>query len=117
MSDRVFIEGLVVNAWIGVHGWEQRQQQRLLLDIELELDLRPAGRSDDLQHTVDYAALSERLTAYCAVARHALIESLAETLCQIVLNEFSVAAIRLRVNKPGALAAANNLGVEIYRPR
>ncbi len=113
--DTIFITGLKLDVVIGVHPWEQRIRQRLLLDLELATDIRPAAASDDLADTVDYQALSERLCAHAASSRLALIETLAEQLAAIVRDEFGVSWLRLRLHKPDALSQAADVGVCIER--
>lgn len=113
--DTIFISGLKLDLVIGVHPWEQQIRQRLLLDLELATDTRPAAASDELADTVDYQALSERLMAHASASRLALIETLAEQLAAIVREEFGVPWLRLRLHKPDALSQADDVGICIER--
>lgn len=115
MSDWVFVHGLKVDAVIGVFDWERRLRQRLVLDLDMQLDTSAAGQSDDLRQTVDYAAVSQRLIAFVQSSRYELIESLAETVAHIVLQDFAVQTVKLRVCKPGAVLQADTVGVVIER--
>ncbi len=113
--DKVIIEGLQVSALIGVHAWERRGPQPLLLDLELAFDNRRAAASDAVGDTVDYQAVSDRVIAFASQSSYQLVESLAEECAQLVLREFGVDWLRLVVRKPEAVRAARAVGVAIER--
>ncbi|WP_110667178.1 dihydroneopterin aldolase [Salinicola halophilus] len=113
--DQVLIEGLTLDTVIGVYDWERQIRQRLELDLELSTDIRLAARDDDLSHTLDYAAICERLTGYAEDNAHALVETFAEGVARLLIAEFGVKRLRLTVRKPGAVAAARAVGVRIER--
>jgi len=113
--DKVFIEGLEIQAQIGVYDWEQRIRQRLRFDIEMGFDNRPPSASDDIADTLDYKAVSKRLQAYVEQTSFALVESLAERCAQLILDEFKVPWLRLKLSKPGAVRNAQTVGVIIER--
>ncbi len=117
MRDHVFIEGLQAQTCIGVYEWERQLKQRVVMDVTLYTALTAAGHSDDLRQTVDYKSVSDRLVGFVASARYELIESLAQALTDILLQEFAVDAVKLRISKPGAVPSAANVGVSIYRER
>ncbi|TFH88705.1 dihydroneopterin aldolase [Billgrantia azerbaijanica] len=113
--DRVLIESLGVDTVIGVYDWERSVTQRLLLDLELATDIRPAAAGDDLALTLDYAAISERIARFAAEHDFALVETFAERLATVLRDEFAIAWLRLTVRKPGAVPAASAVGVRIER--
>ncbi|MCV6623486.1 MAG: dihydroneopterin aldolase [Cellvibrionaceae bacterium] len=113
--DTVFIEGLAVDATIGVFDWERRIKQRLLIDLEMAWDIKAAAKSDRLEHTLDYKAVSDRVAELVASSQYELIESLAEEIAAALRKEFSIAWLRLRLSKPGAVVAAKNVGLLIER--
>ncbi len=113
--DTVFIEGLRVDAIIGVYDWERSIRQQLVLDVELAADNRRAASGDRIEDAVDYAAISARLIAHIKGSECQLIETLAEQLAAILLEEFAIAWLRLRLAKPGAVAQARTVGVVIER--
>lgn len=117
MTDIVFIEGLRVDAVIGVHAHERLAPQPLRLDIRMQFDNRPAAASDALADALDYEAVSRRLAEYVADSRCALVETLAEGCAALILHEFGARGVWLRLSKPQALAAAQAVGVEIERGR
>jgi len=115
--DKVFIEGLEVEAVIGIHDWERRIRQALVLDVELGFDNRIPAESDSLDDTLDYEAIGNRLREYMAQSSCGLVERLAEQCANLLFLEFGVAEVRLKLRKLGALKGARSVGVEIVRVR
>ncbi|WP_110649116.1 dihydroneopterin aldolase [Salinicola peritrichatus] len=113
--DQVLIEGLTLETVIGVYDWERNVRQRLELDLELVTDIRPAAQHDDLTRTLDYAAICQRLADYADANAHGLVETFAERVAALLIDEFGVRRLRLTVRKPGAVAAARAVGVRIER--
>ncbi len=113
--DTIFISDLRVDAVIGVFEWERRISQTLSFDIEMGADIRKAAASDDLKDTINYKAVAKRVISYVQESRVQLVETLAERLAELILTEFNVGWIRLRVNKPGAVRHAQDVGVIIER--
>ena len=113
--DKVIIKGLEVEAVIGVYDWEREITQKLILDLELDWDNRPAAASDDLSLALDYDRLSQRLLTFIAASQYGLIETLAEAVARLIHEEFLVNGILLTLYKPGAVKAAQTVGVRIYR--
>ncbi len=117
MNDRVFFEGLHVRAVLGVNPEERDKRQDVLLDVELWTDIRPAAKSDDFADAVDYRALKKRILAFVETSSFHLVETLAERVAALCLEDARVARARVRVEKPGALRFARTVGVEIVRGR
>ena len=115
--DIVFIEALCVDTLIGVYDWERRARQPVQLDLELAFDNRIPAASDRIEDTLDYKAVSKRLAGFIAASEFALVETLAERCAEIVLAEFGVRWLRLRLSKPGAVRGARAVGVVIERGR
>ena len=113
--DTVFIRGLRVDTVIGVYDWERRVRQSVVLDLELANDNRLAAADDNLAHTIDYAAVCSRITSFIERSEFLLVETMAEQVAAILLQEFGVPWLRLRLCKPGAVANAGVVGVEIER--
>ncbi|ARS53484.1 dihydroneopterin aldolase [Kushneria konosiri] len=113
--DMVLIEELALEAVIGVYEWEKRIHQRLLLSLELGCDIAQAARNDDLSATLDYAAISQRLQAYCSEHQFELVETFAERMATLLQEEFGIVWLRLTLKKPGAVADAAFVGVRIER--
>lgn len=120
MADRIVLANLVFQARHGVHDWEKRQPQRFEVDVELELDLSPAGRSDDLTATVDYGGVFERVRAIVEGPTVELLETLAARVGDAVLDaDARIDAITVRIRKPEVKLGGplDYAGVEITRRR
>ena len=115
--DKVFIEALEIEALIGIYDWERRIRQTLVFDLEMSFDNRIPAASDDIADTLNYKAVSKRLIEYVSQTDFGLVESLAERCAQIVLDEFGVSHVRLKLSKPGAVRGAKAVGVIIERSR
>ena len=104
--DTVFIEGLDVKTVIGIHDWERNIRQQLVIDLELATDIRPAASKDNIEHTLNYQLISQRITEFVQQSSYGLIETLAEHLAALLMDEYSVPWLKLTVRKPGAIADA-----------
>lgn len=113
--DKVFIEQLAVDTVIGVYDWERTITQRLVLDLCMAWDIRQAATDDDLQYTLDYAAVSEHVLAFAARHQFQLVETFAERLAAGLMQDFGIRWLRLKLTKPGAVPQAGGVGVEIER--
>lgn len=115
--DRVFIEGLEIETVIGIYDWERRIRQPLRFDLAMAFDNRVPAASDDIADTLDYKAVSKRLVEFVSQSQFGLVETLAERCAEIVMREFGVAWLRLKLSKPGAVRGASAVGVSIERGR
>lgn len=113
--DIVFINELKVDAIIGVYDWERTIQQTLLFDVEMACDISLAAAADDIDQALDYKAVADRIIAFVENSEFALLEALAEQLCQLLRQEFAIPWLRLRISKPGAVPEARVVGVVIER--
>jgi dihydroneopterin aldolase len=113
--DTVFIEQLELNIIIGVYDWEKLKPQRVLVDIAMAWDTRPAGEGDDLSLALDYKAVVDRVEELASTKPFELVETLADRIAQLLEDEFRVSACRLKVSKPDAIKNAAAVGVSISR--
>ena len=113
--DIVFIKQLEVSCTIGAYDWEKLVQQKLYFDLEMAFDNRPAAASDDINLTLNYFSVSERVSQFALEHQFELIETMAEKVAELIMQEFAVPWIKLTLHKPGALAKAKSLGVQIER--
>ena len=113
--DKVFIEGPEIEALIGIYDWERRIRQTLRFDLEMGFDNRKPAASDDIAQTLNYKAVSRRLVEFVSQSDYGLVETLAERCAEIVLEEFQVKWLRLKLSKPGAVRGAQAVGVVIER--
>ncbi len=113
--DIIYIRDLKIDTVIGVFDWERQITQTIRFDIDMATDIRKAAASDELKDTLDYKAVSKRLIEFVSGSDFQLVETLAERICEIIMAEFGVPWVRLRLNKKGALRGANDVGVLIER--
>jgi len=113
--DVVFIEDLRIETVIGIYDWERKIRQVVALDIEMAFDNRKPAASDRIVDTLDYKAVSKRLISFVESSHFELVETLAERCADIVLNEFGVSWLRLKLSKPGAVTGSKAVGVMIER--
>ena len=113
--DTVFINDLRIETIIGIYDWERKVRQTISLDLEMATDIRQAAASDAIDDTLNYKAVAKRLIAFVEASEYQLVESLAEKIAAIVLDEFSVPWLKLTVHKPGAVRGSRDVGVIIER--
>ncbi len=113
--DIIYLRDLRIETVIGIYDWERRIKQTLILDIEMATDIRKAAQTDSIEDTLNYKAVAKRLIEFVGNSEFQLVETLAERVGEIVLNEFRVPWLRLQVNKQGAVRGARDVGVIIER--
>ncbi|PPI82557.1 dihydroneopterin aldolase [Marinobacter maroccanus] len=115
MADTVLIEGLVVETVVGVYDWEREVTQSLVIDLEMAWDNSVPGTTDDVADALDYAAVSTRVESCLQALRPKLLEHGAEVLAKTLQDELGIKWLRLAIRKPGAVPAAQAVGVRIER--
>ncbi len=113
--DTVFIRDLRIETIIGIYDWERKVKQTVSLDLEMAADIRAAAATDAIADTLDYKAVAKRLIAFVGASEYQLVETLAEKVAGIVIDEFTVPWLRLTVHKPGAVRGSRDVGVIIER--
>ena len=119
MADVILLEGIQVPAALGVTAAERSQRRPVLLDLEVESDLRRAGRTDRIGDTLHYKRIFEIVQDVASSQQHKLVEALAERIARAVLEKFpAAAAVRVAVRKPTPIAGVlRYAGVRIERRR
>jgi dihydroneopterin aldolase len=115
MKDAVLIRDLKLPTLIGVHPWERKGPQTLLLDLELGCDARKGAQRDAIADALDYEAVAKRLGALGQTSSFQLLESFAEAAAALLHAEFGVTRVVLTVRKQGALREAREVAVRIER--
>jgi dihydroneopterin aldolase len=113
--DIVYIRDLRIDTTIGIYDWEREIKQIVCLDLEMATDIRKAAATDDIQYALNYKDVSQRLIDYVENRNALLVETLAEEIATIILNEFNIPWLRLRLSKPGAIRGARDVGLIIER--
>lgn len=113
--DIVFIRELQIETVIGIYDWERKIRQVISIDLDMATDIKKSALSDNIEDTLNYKAVAKRLIAFVEESRFQLVETLAEKICEIVMNEFDVPWVRLTLHKPGAVNGSKSVGVMIQR--
>ncbi len=113
--DKIHIEGLQLQAIIGVYDWERQAPQKLVLDIVLGVSLTSASLSDNLAHTVDYAQVAKDMELITQNSQPQLLERMAGQMCQHILDNYAVQEVDIKLSKPSILPQANNIAVQLHR--
>lgn len=113
--DIIYLTDLRVETVIGIFDWERRIRQTVSIDLEMATDIRKAAATDQIDDTLNYKAVAKRLIAFVEASEFQLVETLAERIAGIVLDEFDVPWVRVRINKKGAVRYAQDVGVVIER--
>jgi len=113
--DRIFLTDLRIDTIIGIWDWERRIRQTVVIDLEMSADIAHAAATDSVDDTLDYKAVAKRLQQFVGESSFQLVETLAERVAGIIRDEFDVAWVKVRVNKPGAIRGSRDVGVIIER--
>ena len=117
MTDRIHIKDLLLRGIVGINDEERRNRQDILINITLDADTRPAGRSDAIEDAVNYRTITKRVIRMVEASRFYLVERLAAEVAAICMADPRVEVARVLLEKPGALRFARSVGVEIVRSR
>ena len=116
MLGTVEIKDLKITCIVGIYEKERELLQNLFLDVEMDLDFGDAARTEDVEHTVDYAEVSDKLEAWVQEKKFQLIETLAEQGCLLIFENWpAVSRCKIRVKKPGAVPQASYAAVTVER--
>lgn len=115
--DSIFITDLRADAIIGIYERERNIKQTISIDLELGADIAKAAKHDNIEDTLNYKELSKRVEAYISSSEFQLVETLAERIAQLILDEFDVPWLELTLHKVGALSNSGDVGVRIKRQR
>jgi len=113
--DTIFLRDLEIHATIGIFEWEKRIKQKVRIDLEMGTDIAKAAASDAIEDTLDYKAISKRITQFVEDSSYELIETLIEKIAEILLQEFNVPWARVTLSKPGAVRGSRDVGIVIER--
>lgn len=113
--DTIFLNDMRVETIVGVRDWERQIRQTVSIDLKMGADIRIAAASDSIDATLDYKLVAKRVQQFVSESSFRLVETLAEKIAELVLAEFDVPWIEVRVNKPGAIRGARDVGVNIRR--
>lgn len=113
--DIIFIRDLRIDTVIGIYDWERAIRQTLSFDLEMATDIAASAATDDIADTLNYKAVAKRVIAFVENSEFLLVETLAERVAALIMEEFDVPWLRLTLNKGGAVRGAQGVGVIIER--
>ena len=113
--DIVYISDLRVETIIGIYDWERKIRQIVSIDLEMASDNRKAAATESIDDALNYKAVAKRLIQFAEDSEYQLVETLAERMAEIILEEFDVPWLRLKLGKPGAVTGSREVGVIIER--
>ena len=113
--DIVYIRSLQVETVIGIYDWEREIRQAVVLDLEMGADIRQAALTEDIESTLNYKSVCDRLIEFISTSEFLLVETMAEEIAALVMQEFNVPWIKLSLGKPTAIPEAASVGVIIER--
>src|ERR1700739_2923113 len=115
--DKIFIHALKAEAIIGIYDWERQVRQTVRVDVEISADIRKAALTDSIEDTLNYKRVAKRVLAFVEASQFHLVETLAEHLAMLILEEFGVGWVRITLSKPGAVRSSRDVGVALERER
>lgn len=114
-TDVLYLHDLKIDCIIGIWAWERQTRQRIILDLDIAVDIQKAALHDNIQYALDYKGLADRVTAFVSASEFFLVEALIEHVAQLVLREYAVPWVRARIKKPSALGRGAEVGLIIER--
>ena len=114
-KDRIYVEDLRVKVTIGIFDWEKKIKQEISLSYEIDHDNLSASKEDKIDATTDYKTITKKIISFIEENKFELVETFAEKIAEMVIKDFDVNWIKLRVSKPGALRFSKDVGVIIER--
>ena len=115
--DIIYISELKADANLGVCSWEKHLSQIIEISLEIAMPDKGAEKTDNIADTIDYAAVSERIRKELKERRFELLETLAEFISDLLLNDFGAPWVKVNIAKVGMIRDAKKVGVVIERPR
>ncbi len=113
--DTIFLKDLRVQTIVGVWDWERQMPQTVSIDLEMAADVGSAADTDELEDTLNYKGVAERVVSLVEESRFKLVETMAERIAETIMTEFSVPWVRVSVHKPWAITGAGDVGITIER--
>src|SRR6202158_6510245 len=115
--DTLYIHALKTGAILGILDLERQVKQTVVVDIEISADVARAALSDSIDDTLNYKRVTKRVLAFVEESKFHLVETLAERIAMLILEDFGVAWVRISLSKPGAIRSSRDVGVALERGR
>ena len=115
--DKIFIHALKTETIVGIFDWERQVKQTVVMDIEFSADIAKAALSDSIDDTLNYKRVAKRVLSFVEASQFHLVETLAEHVAMLILEDFGVAWVGIVLSKPGAVRNSRDVGVALERDR
>lgn len=116
--DKILLEGIRLEIRVGTTEEERREPQLCAMDLVVEADLKAAGRSGDLKHTVDYASIFRLIEAHCTQNSFNLLEQVGQQVCDRIFDQYPVESLKLKIRKLNPFSSRlSAVGIELKRNR
>ncbi len=113
--DIIYLHDLKVDCIIGIWEWERRTTQTLTIHLDMAVDIQRAAASDSIKDTLNYKAVAKSVIGFVGASQFQLVETLTEKIAELIVNEFKVPWVRVKLNKKGAVRGATDVGVILER--
>ena len=113
--DKIYVKDLEVMGTIGIFDWEKKIKQKISISYEINQDNSAAAEKDTIEAATDYKSITKAIISFVEENKFELVETFAEKIAEMVIKEYKVKWIKLRVSKPGALRFSKDVGVIIER--
>ncbi|MEM7335983.1 MAG: dihydroneopterin aldolase [Chloroflexota bacterium] len=115
--DKIIVRDLLLRGIIGINPDERVKKQDILINLVIDADIRQAAQSDNIEDAVDYKSITKKIIQHVEASSDFLVEKLVTDIARLVIKDFGVSKVMVRVEKPGALRFAESVGIEIVRTR
>ena len=115
--DTIFLRDMRVDTVIGIWDWERKIRQTVSIDLEMGADIALAASTDSIDDTLNYKKVAKRVQQFVSASDFQLVETMAQKIAELILDEFDIPWVNVSVNKPGAIRGARDVGVRIRRSR
>jgi dihydroneopterin aldolase len=116
-EDTIYLQDLRIDTIVGIWDWERKIRQTVSIDLRMAADIRKAAANDDIESTLNYKLVAKRVQQFVEDAEFKLVETMAEKIAAMILEEFDMPWIEVTVSKPRAIRNAENVGVNIRREK
>ena len=113
--DKIFLNEMRVETIVGIWDWERKTKQIVSINLEMGADIKKAAMTDNIEDTLNYKGVAKSIRKFVEDSSFQLVETMAEKIAEIILTEFKVPWVKVRVNKPGAIRGSKDVGVVITR--
>jgi len=113
--DKIFLTALTTECIVGIWDWERKIKQTVVIDVEMAANVRKAAATDKIEDTLDYKAVAKRIFQFVEESQFQLVETLTERIAEVIVREFKVEWVRVKLNKQGAIRGSRDVGIIIER--